>query len=72
MAPSQLTIATSSLQRLIKEEASYHKELSQQEARLKKLESETGDENREYMIKQEVCHTFCIHIRTLPVVIVLY
>lgn len=54
MAPSQLSIATSSLQRLVKEESSYHKELEQQEARLQKLESESGDENAEYMIKQEV------------------
>lgn len=62
MAPSQLQIATSSLQRLLKEEASYHKEQAQQEARIAKLEKEgtdgaAGDEdgNREYVLKQEVC-----------------
>jgi tubulin-specific chaperone A len=58
MAPrSQLEITTSSVIRLVKEEASYHNELIQQEARIKKLEgAQAGeDENQEYMIKQEVC-----------------
>lgn len=60
--PSQLSIATSALQRLVKEEASYHKELSQQQARIDKLESQAqaGDEegeegNRDFALKQEVC-----------------
>jgi len=61
MAPSQLQIATSSLQRLLKEEASYYKEQEQQEARISKLvgESSNGDTddhddgNREYVLKQE-------------------
>lgn len=53
--PSQITIATSSLQRLVKEETSYHKELKQQEARLEKLvKSEEEDENAEFQLKQEV------------------
>jgi hypothetical protein len=52
--PSQLAIATSSLQRLVKEEASYHKELEQQQASISKLESGGGDENAEYQLKQEV------------------
>lgn len=53
--PSPLAIATSSLQRLVKEEASYYKELEKQEARLKKVEASTEeDENREYTLKQEV------------------
>lgn len=52
--PSQLSIAISSVLRLVKEEASYHKELQQQEARIQKLRSETGDENAEFTIKQEV------------------
>lgn len=57
MAPSKLTITTSSLRRLIKEEASYHKELSQQEARIKKLEeTPEGDENAEFQLRQEVCY----------------
>ncbi|KFY64075.1 hypothetical protein V496_03508 [Pseudogymnoascus sp. VKM F-4515 (FW-2607)] len=52
--PSPLAIATSSLQRLVKEEASYYKELEKQEARLKKIEASTEeDENREYTLKQE-------------------
>ncbi|CAG8210496.1 unnamed protein product [Penicillium olsonii] len=56
MAPrSQLQITTSSVIRLVKEEASYHKELEQQTERVKRLEAETAgdDENREYMLKQE-------------------
>jgi tubulin-specific chaperone A len=52
--PSKLAIATSSLQRLIKEEASYHKEATRQEARITKIEAEEGDENKEYVLKQEV------------------
>lgn len=56
--PTPLAIATSSLARLLKEETSYHKELSQQEARLTKLQSPDAsmptDENAEFMIKQEV------------------
>jgi dTDP-4-amino-4,6-dideoxygalactose transaminase len=55
-APSQLAIATSVVQRLIKEEASYHKELEKQQAHVQKLESNPGDdENAEYTLKQEVC-----------------
>jgi tubulin-specific chaperone A len=53
--PSQLAIATSSVQRLVKEEASYYKELQQQEARLEKTQaSKDEDENAEYQVKQEV------------------
>lgn len=58
MAPrSQLEITTSSVLRLVKEETSYHRELLQQTERIKKLETQTGDEdeNREYLLKQEVC-----------------
>jgi tubulin-specific chaperone A len=52
--PSQLSIATSAVQRLVKEEASYHKELQQQEARLERLRTQKdGDENAEYQLKQE-------------------
>jgi tubulin-specific chaperone A len=53
--PSKLAVATSSVRRLVKEEASYHKELEQQEARIKKLEADMSDENAEYQLKQEVC-----------------
>lgn len=57
MAPrSQLEIFTSSVQRLVKEEASYHSEIKQQTERIKKLEAQDeGDENREYLLNQEVC-----------------
>ena len=54
MAPSPLSVATSALNRLVKEESSYHKELEQQQARVAKLERSPGDENKEYMIRQEV------------------
>lgn len=59
MPPSQLKIATSSLQRLIKEEASYHKEQANQEKRIANLEKDAADEdgNREFKLKQEV--SFC-------------
>ena len=54
--PSQLSITTSSVLRLVKEEASYHKELEQQQTRIKELEEEEeGDENAEFQLKQEVC-----------------
>lgn len=53
--PSQLAIATSSLNRLIKEESSYHREHEQQTARIAKLEQGGGgDENAEFTLKQEV------------------
>ncbi|PNS20739.1 hypothetical protein CAC42_2984 [Sphaceloma murrayae] len=49
-APSQLSIATSAVIRLSKEESSYHQELEQQKVRIAKLEASNGDE---YEIKQE-------------------
>ena len=51
--PSKLAIATSAVQRLVKEEASYHKELEQQKARIQKMEGNSGDD-AEYQLKQEV------------------
>lgn len=53
--PSPLAIATSVLKRLVKEEASYHKELEQQQTRVAKVEQDSSDENAEYVLKQEVC-----------------
>lgn len=54
-APSQLAIATSALNRLVKEEASYHQEQKSQEARIAKLEADqSNDENAEYTLRQEV------------------
>lgn len=59
MAPSQIQIATSVLQRLLKEELSYFKEQEQQEARIAKLEKDgygpdETDGNDEFRLKQEV------------------
>ncbi|RTE74112.1 hypothetical protein BHE90_011473 [Fusarium euwallaceae] len=57
--PTPLAIATSSVNRLLKEEASYHKEVEQEEASIKalkeKIESGQGDEdgNGTYMLKQQ-------------------
>ncbi len=56
--PSRLAIATSSVTRLVKEEASYHKELVQQEQRFARLQNDTEDENAEYKIRQEVPTSF--------------
>lgn len=59
--PGQLSIATSSVQRLVKEEASYYKELQQQEARLEKTQaSKDEDENAEYQVKQEASPCYSI------------
>lgn len=52
--PSKLAVATSSLTRLVKEEASYHKEMEQQRARITKLEAGSDDPNAEYILRQEV------------------
>lgn len=61
--PSQLSIATSALQRLIKEERSYHEEMKAQQARIQKLEAGGGtaeedeeDGNREFTLRQEVSY----------------
>src|SRR4051794_353200 len=64
--PSQLAIATSSVQRLVKEEASYEKELVQQRARVEKLVASTEDDgNREYQLKQEVSPHYYLSSYTL-------
>lgn len=57
--PSQLAIATSSLNRLVKEEASYHKEMEQQQASIAKLEqgSNDEDENADFTLRQQVCQS---------------
>ncbi|KAI8938905.1 hypothetical protein NX059_004762 [Plenodomus lindquistii] len=51
--PSKLAIATGVVNRLVKEEASYHKEIEHQEARIKEAETTEGDENAEYTLRQE-------------------
>jgi len=59
--PSKVAIATGSVDRLVKEEASYHKEIAQQKERIKKLEASEGDENKEYTLRQEVWFTSLYH-----------
>lgn len=57
MAPlSQIAIATSVLNRRVKDEVSYRKEYEQQKARIAKLEAgeNADDENAEFQLKQEV------------------
>ncbi|KAL1999841.1 hypothetical protein VTN02DRAFT_3900 [Thermoascus thermophilus] len=58
--PTPLSIATSSVKRLVKEEASYHREMEEQTKRIQRLEAEAkeaggedDDGNREYMLQQE-------------------
>ncbi|KAK4240033.1 tubulin binding cofactor A [Achaetomium macrosporum] len=57
--PTPLVIATQAVNRLVKEEAYYHKEQANQERRIKKLEEdiETSspdlDSNADYILKQE-------------------
>ena len=62
MAPSQVQIATGVLQRLVKEEQSYYKEMDQQKARISKLEKGEGDdaENMDFQLRQEVGTT--VHV----------
>ena len=61
--PSQLTIATNSVRRLLKEEASYEKELIEQKEKVKVLEEKIKngdadeDGNAEFMLKQHVSIT---------------
>ncbi|RDA82336.1 hypothetical protein CP532_4510 [Ophiocordyceps camponoti-leonardi (nom. inval.)] len=56
-APSPLAISTSSVQRLLKEEASYHEELAEQQSRAeslaKKTTGEDEDGNAEFLLKQQ-------------------
>ncbi|KIW02952.1 hypothetical protein, variant [Verruconis gallopava] len=51
--PSKLAIATSVVRRLMKEEASYHKEIEQQQIRIQTMENSGDGENVEYELKQE-------------------
>jgi tubulin-specific chaperone A len=55
-APSKLVIAASSVQRLVKEEASYRKEQKQQEERIENFQG--TDENAEFLLNQEVFHLY--------------
>ncbi|PFH60193.1 hypothetical protein XA68_11322 [Ophiocordyceps unilateralis] len=55
-APSPLSISTGSVQRLLKEEASYHTELAEQQARAKALATTKGEDedgNAAFLLKQQ-------------------
>ncbi|KAI2613693.1 tubulin binding cofactor A [Hypoxylon fragiforme] len=55
-APSPLMITTQAVQRLVKEEKYYRKELAQQSERVQKLEKDlqsSTDQNAEFVLKQE-------------------
>jgi tubulin-specific chaperone A len=57
--PSQLSIATQVVMRLVKEEKSYRKELETQKASVERLKASllngaSGDGNAEFMLRQEV------------------
>jgi len=76
-APSQLAIATQAVNRLVKEDKYYEKEVSTQEAEIEKLEADLPeatktDENAEFMLRQVVSFLFSspylhVHPRTLSV-----
>ena len=69
---SQLQIATSSLNRLVKEEKSYHDEFEQQEANIAKLEQGgSNDENAEYTLRQEVIITTILYFMVSTICVVL-
>lgn len=59
-APSPLAIATGSVKRLLKEETSYHKELADQEEKIKVLQEQikSGQDDEEgnakWILKQQV------------------
>jgi len=65
--PTPLTVQTSAITRLLKEQDSYKTELAAQEMRLQGMmrdgdgeEDEEGEEgNREWKVGQEVCLFFC-------------
>ena len=74
MPPTKLTIATSSITRLLKEESSYRTELASQEKSYDDLLSgalggnENDDGNLEFRIRQEVCLFFLLLSRVLVLV----
>lgn len=52
--PSPLTVSTSAVLRLIKEESYYHSELARQKSKIAQLEANPGDDdNAEWNIKQQ-------------------
>lgn len=64
--PSKLDITTRSLERLIKEEKLYHKELEQQESSILKFQP-GDDENGEFILKQQV--SSLLHVPITPYLI---
>jgi tubulin-specific chaperone A len=61
--PSQLAIATGVVNRLVKEEKSYHQEAEEQKGRIAKLEQgDSSDENHEFTLRQEVSFQLCLDI----------
>lgn len=57
-------ITTQAVQRLVKEEKYYRKELAQQSERVQKLEKDlqsSTDQNAEFVLKQEVCPSLPIY-----------
>ena len=63
-SPSQLSIATSAVNRLLKEEVTYRKELADQEQRLKQMQdAKDDDENRDFNIEQGVRTPFLLQLR---------
>jgi tubulin-specific chaperone A len=65
-APSPLKIATQSVSRLVTEEKSYQKELTSQNERVKKLETEIKngndeDGNADFILKQEVSSSYLLN-----------
>jgi hypothetical protein len=63
-SPTPLAVATASIQRLVKEESFYHKELEGQKTRVANLEQTiaagTDDKNAEYVLRQEVGYIFSL------------
>lgn len=59
--PTPLSVQTSAITRLLKEQESYKTELASQERRLKETGDGEEDEegNREWKVGQEVCGVFC-------------
>jgi predicted HD phosphohydrolase len=69
-APSPLVIATSVLNRYVKEEKSYHQELEQQSARIAKLEAgeDADNENADFILRQQVSvHSYSRHAKIMVI-----
>ena len=72
-APSPLVIATSVLNRYVKEEKSYHQELEQQSARIAKLEAgeDADNENADFILRQQVSvHSCSRHVGIIQTMVI--